>query len=63
MLIMFNWLIGFLSLQDLDLLSSDDVFSLMPDKSALLKPPIRKALAVFSGRRNPNDNHFSRHKH
>ncbi|XXG50916.1 hypothetical protein AAC387_Pa02g4810 [Persea americana] len=49
--------------QDLDLLSSDDIFSHMPDKRAPLKPPIRKALAVFSGRRNPNDNHFSRHKH
>ncbi|RWR74916.1 Nin one binding NOB1 Zn-ribbon-like protein [Cinnamomum micranthum f. kanehirae] len=49
--------------QDLDLLSSDDIFSNMPDKRAPLKPPIRKALAVFSGRRNPNDNHFSRHKH
>ncbi|XXG50918.1 hypothetical protein AAC387_Pa02g4813 [Persea americana] len=35
----------------------------MPDKRAPLKPPIRKALAVFSGRQNPNDNHFSRHKH
>ncbi|XXG50925.1 hypothetical protein AAC387_Pa02g4818 [Persea americana] len=38
--------------QDLDLLSADDVFSHLPDKRAPLKPPIRKALAVFSGRRN-----------
>lgn len=49
--------------QDTDVLGSDDFFSQKPDKRAPLKPPIRKALAVFSGRRNPNDNHFSRHKH
>ncbi|KAE8698132.1 RNA-binding protein nob1, putative isoform 2 [Hibiscus syriacus] len=33
------------------------------DKRAPLQLPVRKALAVFSGKRNPNDNHFSRSKH
>ncbi|XP_042519307.1 RNA-binding NOB1-like protein [Macadamia integrifolia] len=46
-----------------DIFMRDDVFSHIPDKRAPLQPPIRKALAVFSGRRNPNDNHFSRSKH
>ncbi|OVA20659.1 Nin one binding (NOB1) Zn-ribbon-like [Macleaya cordata] len=46
-----------------DIFISDDVFSHTPDKRAPLQPPIRKALAVFSGKRNPNDNHFSRSKH
>ncbi|KAJ6821884.1 RNA-binding protein NOB1 [Iris pallida] len=46
--------------QDQDFLSSDDIFSHGGDKRAPLKPPVRKALAMFSGKRNPNDNHFSR---
>ncbi|KAF5182365.1 Rna-binding protein nob1 [Thalictrum thalictroides] len=47
-----------------DIFVSDDIFGgHNSDKRAPLKPPIRKALAVFSGRRNPNDNHFSRAKH
>ncbi|KAG6579499.1 RNA-binding NOB1-like protein, partial [Cucurbita argyrosperma subsp. sororia] len=33
------------------------------DKRAPLQPPVRQALAVFSGKRNPNDNHYSRSKH
>ncbi|XP_058082531.1 RNA-binding NOB1-like protein [Magnolia sinica] len=49
--------------QGVEFLSSDDIFSHTADKRAPLKPPVRKALAVFSGRRNPNDNHFSRSKH
>jgi hypothetical protein len=38
-------------------------FSHSGEKKAQLKPPVRKALAMFSGKRNPNDNHFSRKKH
>jgi hypothetical protein len=37
-------------------------FSHSGEKKAQLKPPVRKALAMFSGKRNPNDNHFSRKK-
>ncbi|XP_010055619.2 RNA-binding protein NOB1 [Eucalyptus grandis] len=43
-----------------DLFSSDDVFSHHSDKTSSFQPPVRKALAVFSGKRNPNDNHYSR---
>lgn len=43
--------------------ASDDIFIHHTDKRAPLQPPVRKALAVFSGKRNPNDNHFSRAKH
>ncbi|GJN18791.1 hypothetical protein PR202_gb05991 [Eleusine coracana subsp. coracana] len=46
-----------------DFLGVDDIFSHSGDKKAPLKPPVRKALAMFSGKRNPNDNHFSRKKH
>ncbi|KAF8380265.1 hypothetical protein HHK36_027749 [Tetracentron sinense] len=46
-----------------DIFISDDIFCHSSDKRGPLKPPIRKALAVFSGKRNPNDNHFSRSKH
>ncbi|RZC77686.1 hypothetical protein C5167_001854 [Papaver somniferum] len=42
---------------------SDDIFRNSSDKRAPLQPPVRKALAVFSGKRNPNDNHYSRAKH
>nr|AGT16183.1 hypothetical protein SHCRBa_107_M24_F_220 [Saccharum hybrid cultivar R570] len=45
-----------------DFLGVDDIFSHSGDKKAPLKPPVRKALAMFSGKRNPNDNHFSRKK-
>jgi len=45
-----------------DIFTADD-FGRHVDKRAPLQPPIRKALAVFSGKRNPNDNHFSRSKH
>ncbi|XP_022155509.1 RNA-binding protein NOB1 [Momordica charantia] len=42
----------------------DDFFSNHnTDKRAPLQPPVRQALAVFSGKRNPNDNHYSRSKH
>ncbi|KAM7488156.1 hypothetical protein LguiB_025640 [Lonicera macranthoides] len=43
--------------------SSDYLFIHHTDKKAPLQPPVRKALAVFSGRRNPNDNHYSRSMH
>ncbi|KAM4084866.1 hypothetical protein ACB094_08G165000 [Castanea mollissima] len=45
-----------------DIYTADD-FGRHVDKRAPLQPPVRKALAVFSGKRNPNDNHFSRSKH
>ncbi|KAL5200478.1 hypothetical protein ABZP36_021681 [Zizania latifolia] len=50
------------SKQDDDFLSVDDIFSHSGEKKVPLKPPVRKALAMFSGKRNPNDNHFSRKK-
>ncbi|KAK9111171.1 hypothetical protein Scep_018690 [Stephania cephalantha] len=46
-----------------DIFSSDNIFGHNLDKRAPWKPPVRKALAVFSGKRNPNDNHYSRSKH
>ncbi|KAG2325176.1 hypothetical protein Bca52824_007904 [Brassica carinata] len=33
------------------------------DRKASLQPPVRKAMAVFSQKRNPNDNHYSRSMH
>ncbi|KAA8522391.1 hypothetical protein F0562_013248 [Nyssa sinensis] len=45
-----------------DIFTSDGMFCHHTDKRAPLQPPIRKALAVFSGKRNPNDNHFARSK-
>ncbi|KAJ9147906.1 hypothetical protein P3X46_030020 [Hevea brasiliensis] len=46
-----------------DFFASDNIFNHHTDKRAPFQPPIRKALAVFSGKRNPNDNHYSRPKH
>ncbi|XP_062027633.1 RNA-binding NOB1-like protein [Rosa rugosa] len=49
---------------DDDLLTSNDfIFIHHSDKNAPLQPPVRKALAAFRGRRNPNDNHYSHSKH
>ncbi|KAL5747467.1 hypothetical protein ACOSP7_024467 [Xanthoceras sorbifolium] len=49
---------------DDELFSREDIFSHhATDKRAPLQPPVRKALAVFSGKRNPNDNHYSRSRH
>ncbi|XP_050228744.1 RNA-binding NOB1-like protein [Mercurialis annua] len=45
-----------------DLFAADDIFRHHTDKRSPFQPPVRKALAVFSGRRNPNDNHYSRPK-
>ncbi|KAF8103308.1 hypothetical protein N665_0188s0247 [Sinapis alba] len=43
---------------------SDDVFmNHHGDKKAPLQPPVRKAMTVFSQKRNPNDNHYSRSMH
>ncbi|KAE8722510.1 actin-depolymerizing factor 1-like [Hibiscus syriacus] len=47
---------------NVDLLMAGDTFTHHSDKRAPLQPPVRKALAVFSGKRNPNDNHYSRSK-
>ncbi|XP_062027233.1 RNA-binding NOB1-like protein [Rosa rugosa] len=48
---------------DDDLFTSNDfIFRHHSDKKAPLQPPVRKALAAFSGRRNPNDNHYSHSK-
>ncbi|KAG6511502.1 RNA-binding NOB1-like protein [Zingiber officinale] len=49
--------------QGKEFLGADDIFSHADEKRAPLKPPVRKALAMFGGKRNPNDNHFSRRKH
>ncbi|XVE57861.1 hypothetical protein DITRI_Ditri04bG0124400 [Diplodiscus trichospermus] len=48
---------------DDDFFMAGDTFTRHTDKRAPLQPPVRKALAVFSGKRNPNDNHYSRSKH
>ncbi|WCJ26243.1 RNA-binding NOB1-like protein [Euphorbia peplus] len=45
-----------------DLFVPDDIFSQNTEKRAPFRPPVRKALAVFSGKRNPNDNHYARHR-
>lgn len=50
-------------IQDGEFFSSDDIFSHNADKRAAFQQPLRKAVSVYSGRRNPNDNHYSRHKH
>ncbi|KAM7531282.1 hypothetical protein LguiB_034692 [Lonicera macranthoides] len=52
------------SLGDKDIFASCDyLFIRHTDKKAPLQPPVRKAIAVFSGRRNPNDNYYSRSMH
>ncbi|CAH2038257.1 unnamed protein product, partial [Thlaspi arvense] len=44
--------------------ASDDVFMNHHSyKKAPLQPPVREAMAVFSQKRNPNDNHYSRSRH
>ncbi|XP_039114876.1 20S-pre-rRNA D-site endonuclease nob1 [Dioscorea cayenensis subsp. rotundata] len=42
--------------------SSDDIFSHAGEGRAPFRPPVRKTMALFSGKRNPNDNHYSRPK-
>ncbi|OAY83800.1 RNA-binding protein NOB1 [Ananas comosus] len=51
------------SKQDLEFLGADDIFSHAGERRAPLKPPVRQALALYGGKRNPNDNHYSRRKH
>ncbi|XP_051119583.1 RNA-binding NOB1-like protein isoform X2 [Andrographis paniculata] len=46
--------------QDDEFFIPDDIFRYHGDKKAPLQPPIRKTVAVFSGKRNPNDNHYAR---
>ncbi|PNY05867.1 RNA-binding protein NOB1 [Trifolium pratense] len=48
--------------KDDDCFLPDSVFSHHNYKGTPFTPPVRKALAVFSGKRNPNDNHYSRSK-
>ena len=38
----------------------EDIFSNGSDRRAPVKPPVGKAVLVFTGKKNPNDNHFSR---
>ncbi|GLT90894.1 hypothetical protein SLE2022_088090 [Rubroshorea leprosula] len=45
-----------------DFFMADDIFTHHTDAKKPLQPPMRKALAVFSGKRNPNDNHYSRRR-
>ncbi|KAK1260969.1 hypothetical protein QJS04_geneDACA001967 [Acorus gramineus] len=45
-----------------DFFSADDFFGHIGNKNASLKPPVGQSLAVFHGKRNPNDNHFSHRK-
>ncbi|XP_019236302.1 PREDICTED: RNA-binding protein NOB1 isoform X3 [Nicotiana attenuata] len=45
-----------------EIFTPDTLFLHHTSKKAPLQPPVRKALAVFSGKRNPNDNHYSRAK-
>ncbi|KAK4422627.1 RNA-binding NOB1-like protein [Sesamum alatum] len=49
--------------QEDDFFVPDNIFRHHNDKKAPHQPPVRKALAVFSGKRNPNDNHYARTKH
>lgn len=46
--------------QEDEYFGGDVIFSHHSDKKASHKPPVRQALAFFSGKRNPNDNHYSR---
>ncbi|KAK9716556.1 hypothetical protein RND81_06G241500 [Saponaria officinalis] len=48
---------------DGDFFTTGSMFSHHIDKKNSNRPPVRQALAVFSGKRNPNDNHYSRSKH
>ncbi|CAH2080028.1 unnamed protein product [Thlaspi arvense] len=43
---------------------SDDLFmNHHNDRNAPLQPPVREAMTIFSQKRNPNDNHYSRSMH
>ncbi|KAL2902398.1 RNA-binding protein NOB1 [Bienertia sinuspersici] len=49
--------------KDDEFFAADNIFGHHSDKRSSHRPPVRQALAVFSGKRNPNDNHYSRAKH
>ncbi|CAA7390931.1 unnamed protein product [Spirodela intermedia] len=45
---------------DKDGFGAEDIFSHGSERKAPLKPPVGKAVLVFTGKTNPNNNHFSR---
>lgn len=45
-----------------DFFPCDDIFTHHSEKKAPHQATVRQVLAVFSGKRNPNDNHYSRSK-
>ncbi|CAA6655616.1 unnamed protein product [Spirodela intermedia] len=49
-----------LPIQDKDGFGAEDIFSHGSERKAPLKPPVGKAVLVFTGKTNPNNNHFSR---
>lgn len=49
--------------RDINMLSIEEISFGAKERRVPLQAPVRAAVAIFSGRRNPNDNHFSRHKH
>eukprot|EP00252_Welwitschia_mirabilis_P024946 TRINITY_DN7622_c0_g1_i1.p1 TRINITY_DN7622_c0_g1~~TRINITY_DN7622_c0_g1_i1.p1 ORF type:complete len:582 (-),score=94.53 TRINITY_DN7622_c0_g1_i1:121-1866(-) len=48
--------------QDINLINLADFSFNAKEKSLPFKPPIRETLAVFRGKRNPNDNHYSQRR-
>ena len=60
----FDYFVVWVFFQGDEYFISDDVFMHHhSDRKAPLQPPVRKAMAVFSQKRNPNDNHYSRSMH
>jgi len=51
------------SSRDINMLSIEEISFGAKERRVPLQAPVREAVAVFSGKRNPNDNHFSRRKH
>lgn len=60
--IIFAHIVNNRMLQEDVFFSSDDIFSHAGEGRAPFRPPVRKTMALFSGKRNPNDNHYSRPK-
>lgn len=48
--------------RDINMLSIEEIGFGVKERGVPLQAPVREAVAIFSGKRNPNDNHFSRHK-
>lgn len=48
--------------RDINMLSIEEIGFGVTERRVPLQAPVREAVAIFSGKRNPNDNHFSRHK-